>query len=250
MTHSAFLYSALLLFITLSTVLGTIDNSRTAKSLIKSAVTLPNGSYQIVNVETGQKLHYVYQHGAYDLSPGITTTKKIMLEQFGGGTKFTRLSVGRQCASAQWSDQQGGVDNAMVLYACIGTKGATGTLEHNKQKWLLIPANPITKRSHAAQELSNSQLQMIPNSTYTNHQINSMGLDGSSSEPLMRRSKKAKTLANTHFTYYIVADDHLLDMKTRALGPKSIKTPGGAISTTLVPWKKGDKSQMWYFIKS
>ncbi|KAK4055414.1 hypothetical protein OIO90_003252 [Microbotryomycetes sp. JL221] len=45
--------------------------------------------------------------------------------------------------------------------------------------------------------------------------------------------------------YYIVAQDHLQDMATRAVGSQAIQTYGGYTSTILSLWDKTDQSQMW-----
>ncbi|KAM0790977.1 hypothetical protein ACM66B_004279 [Microbotryomycetes sp. NB124-2] len=45
--------------------------------------------------------------------------------------------------------------------------------------------------------------------------------------------------------FYIIAQDHLWDMATRAIGSDAINTYGGYTSTILSLWDKSDNSQMW-----
>ncbi|KAK4048120.1 hypothetical protein OIV83_004990 [Microbotryomycetes sp. JL201] len=45
--------------------------------------------------------------------------------------------------------------------------------------------------------------------------------------------------------FYIIAQDHLWDMATRAVGSDAIGTYGGYTSTILSLWDKSDPSQMW-----
>ncbi|KAM0790457.1 hypothetical protein ACM66B_003334 [Microbotryomycetes sp. NB124-2] len=65
-----------------------------------------------------------------------------------------------------------------------------------------------------------------------------------SKRTLVRRAKTAGA-----GTYYIIATDHLIDMPARALTGKVYKARG-IKSTTLDPWKKGQKKQQWRLIKA
>ncbi|ORY49724.1 hypothetical protein BCR35DRAFT_310774 [Leucosporidium creatinivorum] len=66
-----------------------------------------------------------------------------------------------------------------------------------------------------------------------------------------KRSKRshhdlAKTLSKRGGQqFYILTQDHIYDMATRAVAGSSLSTYGGYTSTTLALWDKSDKSQIW-----
>ncbi|KAK4048121.1 hypothetical protein OIV83_004991 [Microbotryomycetes sp. JL201] len=65
---------------------------------------------------------------------------------------------------------------------------------------------------------------------------------------LVRSSGPAKSLskrAPSSGRYCIIAEDHLTDMRTRAVGSKRISTFGGYTSQELVHWDENDPAQQW-----
>lgn len=216
-----------------------IDNDKVAHTLLNAAVKLSSGNYQIKNVQTGHSLHYT--HGsAYNLYPTSAAGTEITLKAHGGVNNLMRFSVGEQCGSAQWTYGGGGYDVAMVLYACVGTSKATGTLNTNKQKWLVVPTKSKLKRSHG-DRLDSRHFSDVDSDFFDTEEETETIEDGD----LAKRSTKLGP-------YYIIPYDHLYDMETRALSSSAINTPGSggdAKSTALKAWKKGNKAQEWYFYK-
>ncbi|KAM0790976.1 hypothetical protein ACM66B_004278 [Microbotryomycetes sp. NB124-2] len=62
-----------------------------------------------------------------------------------------------------------------------------------------------------------------------------------SSGPAKSLSKRAPSAGR----YCIIAEDHLTDMRTRAVGSKRISTFGGYTSQELVHWNENDPAQQW-----
>ncbi|SGY74050.1 BQ5605_C005g03337 [Microbotryum silenes-dioicae] len=71
-----------------------------------------------------------------------------------------------------------------------------------------------------------------------------------SSSRMARRSRIAagKVIKRGAKEYYIIAQDHLDDMATRAIGSKSVSSFGGYTSTNLVLWNKSDPHQIWTIV--
>ncbi|GAA5837745.1 hypothetical protein JCM3766R1_000572 [Sporobolomyces carnicolor] len=120
---------------------GIIDNTVEAARLLASASGLNGeGNYVITNVQTGQQLSFSRESGVTNFYPQSGGDSVAI--QFAGGA--ARISGGNnKCASAQWSyDVEGGVDHAVVSYACAVGSGlltGTDTLEKTKQWFYLVP---------------------------------------------------------------------------------------------------------------
>ncbi|SCV69201.1 BQ2448_2221 [Microbotryum intermedium] len=75
-----------------------------------------------------------------------------------------------------------------------------------------------------------------------------------SSARMARRSRIAsregssKVVKRAPKAYYIIAQDHLDDMATRAIGSKTVSSFGGYTSTNLVLWDKSDEHQLWTIV--
>ncbi|SCZ97274.1 BZ3500_MvSof-1268-A1-R1_Chr4-2g07103 [Microbotryum saponariae] len=75
-----------------------------------------------------------------------------------------------------------------------------------------------------------------------------------SSSRMARRSRIAagegssKVIKRGAKEYYIITQDHLDDMATRAIGSKSVSSFGEYTSTNLVLWNKSDPHQIWTIV--
>jgi len=244
-TLSSFWFCSILLaFSTLSNAQGSIKNDKVAKQVQQLAIKGPNKTYYIKN-HNGHWLHYKKNtpHIGYDLYPasGTSGRAKLLLKP-NPGTTQTRISDasdGGHCASAQWDDQHGGFDGAMVLYACVVLPNKSSTLEKPKQFWYFVPQSKL-KRSLSGRAWSKRMRDRVEE----HEDYERFSYD----EEVVDEETGAITIAKRTSSgpYYIIPYDHIYDMKTRALTGSEINTSGGEKSTRLDVWNQKSTAQLWY----
>ncbi|KAH8922456.1 hypothetical protein BT69DRAFT_1334719 [Atractiella rhizophila] len=237
-----------------------INNSKVAKALTSASKVIPNGNYYLKNVGTGHYLRAGQRGSAYDIYPSTSKTK-IVSKKHNQGTKYIRFSVGQHCFSAQWNAKvDGGSDHAAVMYKCVVDPLKKSSLEKTKQWYTLVPAT-FGKRSlddDAEREWEEEDFEDVAEvpEDEVEADVDDDDLDGVFDDEeyeVVRDAHEKRSLekrGKSVGTFYIVPVDHLKDMATRALTGSSKKTAGGARSTVLQKWKKGNKKQMWQIIKA